>query len=129
MTGDTDTGAHYEQVAEFRHWLKIYDDTKLTTYFPDADEIRVYRAGEMGCIIQLVQNERVEFPEGSVSMGSYCVVGENARAAADYIDAQEARLLEVHGGQFFDNYEANMSKIRDEAAEQFGVSYRFTWEL
>ena len=42
-------GAHYEKVAEFKHWMKIYDDEELT--FSKRGDFNVYRAGEYGCII------------------------------------------------------------------------------
>lgn len=53
VDGDVEIGDHYHKVAEFRSWLKIYDDKELTKVF-NAGEIHVYRAGEMGCIIHLV---------------------------------------------------------------------------
>lgn len=46
-------GSHYRKVATFNHWLKIYDDDKLTLRF-DAKEINIYRAGDFGCIIQTI---------------------------------------------------------------------------
>lgn len=46
----------YELRNIFKGWLKIYDDSSLTQSFY-ADEIYVYRAGEMGCIIQLVNKD------------------------------------------------------------------------
>lgn len=52
VDGDTEIGAHYQLVATFEAWMQIYDDDGLTQKFV-ADEIRVYRAGEFGCIIQL----------------------------------------------------------------------------
>ncbi len=48
---DVSIGKHYELVAEFNSWLKIYDDMELAKSFK-ADVIRVYRAGDWGCIIQ-----------------------------------------------------------------------------
>ena len=52
---DTRIGGHYRKVAEFKHWLKIYDDTSLM-YSVNAAKIIVYRAGDAGCIIQLINN-------------------------------------------------------------------------
>lgn len=54
VDGEAEIGAHYEKVATFAHWFKLYDDSGLTlsTY---GSEINVYRAGEMGCIIQVIQ--------------------------------------------------------------------------
>ena len=48
---DVEIGKHYDLIAEFDGWLKIYDDDALT-FKVVADKILVYRAGEMGCIIQ-----------------------------------------------------------------------------
>ena len=50
---DAEIGSHYKLIAEFNCWLKIYDDDSLS-YKCKADTIKVYRAGEMGCIIQLI---------------------------------------------------------------------------
>lgn len=48
-------GNHYNEVGRFYSWLKIYDDETLVRVFR-AKEIVVYRAGEMGCIIQLIND-------------------------------------------------------------------------
>lgn len=50
---DAEIGAHYKKVADFKHWLKIYDDDELT-YQVNAQEINIYRAGDFGCIIQTI---------------------------------------------------------------------------
>lgn len=50
---DAEIGAHYKKVADFKHWLKIYDDDELT-YRVNAQEINIYRAGDFGCIIQTI---------------------------------------------------------------------------
>ena len=47
-------GNHYEKVTSFNHWLKIYDDDGKT-YEVRAKEINIYRAGNFGCIIQIIQ--------------------------------------------------------------------------
>lgn len=47
---------HYEFVESFDCWLKIYDDTELVCRF-SAEKINVYRAGNFGCIIQLINKE------------------------------------------------------------------------
>ena len=52
VDSDAEIGEHYTKVAEFKGWLRIYDDSFLTHEF-NADKISIYRAGEMGCIIQL----------------------------------------------------------------------------
>lgn len=59
---NVEIGKHYNKVADFKHWLKIYDDRSLvmTIY---AQQINIYRAGEFGCIIQIIkpQKESLEF--------------------------------------------------------------------
>lgn len=52
---NVEIGSHYNKVAEYDSQMKIYDDQELTKVFK-ADKIIVYRAAEMGCIIQLVNN-------------------------------------------------------------------------
>lgn len=49
-------GEHYELELEFSEWLTIYDDTELT-FKARAEKINVYRAGDFGCIIQLINKE------------------------------------------------------------------------
>lgn len=46
-------GSHYELELEFDSWVNVYDDTDLVETFK-ADYIKVYRAGDFGCIIQLI---------------------------------------------------------------------------
>lgn len=53
VNGECEIGEHYRFEAEFYTWLNIYDDDELVKEFR-ADIIRVYRAGEHGCIIQLL---------------------------------------------------------------------------
>lgn len=43
----------FETSSGFKAWVKIYDDEELTKDY-SADKIRVYRAGDFGCIIQLI---------------------------------------------------------------------------
>lgn len=50
---DVEIGPHYELKATFEKWMKIYDDDGLVKTF-ESYKIKVYRAGEMGCIIYLV---------------------------------------------------------------------------
>jgi hypothetical protein len=51
---ETEIGEHYKKTATFNHWLKIYDDETLR-YEVDAKEINIYRAGDFGCIIQIIK--------------------------------------------------------------------------
>lgn len=53
---DVEIGAHYKEETTFRSWLKIYDDSEKT-YEVSAKEIRIYRAGDFGCIIHLINKE------------------------------------------------------------------------
>lgn len=50
---DAEIGEHYQKVANFESWLKIYDDDDLT-YRVNARKINIYRAGDFGCIIQVI---------------------------------------------------------------------------
>ena len=54
IDGDTDVPEHYTLTAEFKNWLKIYDDEGYCTYFR-SPFIRVYQSGQFGCLIQLSQ--------------------------------------------------------------------------
>ena len=50
---DAEIQEHYRLVTEFKNWAKIYDDCDLTQSFR-ASLIKIYRAGDYGCIIQLI---------------------------------------------------------------------------
>ena len=50
-----DIGSHYRKVSTFNHWLKIYDD-EGKTFSCDGKEINIYRSGEFGCIIQIIND-------------------------------------------------------------------------
>ena len=54
VEGEAEIGSYYHKIAEFYTWLKIYDDEGLVKKF-NARKIVVYRAAEMGCIIQIIQ--------------------------------------------------------------------------
>ena len=53
VEGEVEIGNHYEKRADFDSWLKIYDDEGLVKQFK-GKKIIVYRAAEMGCIIQIL---------------------------------------------------------------------------
>lgn len=53
VEGEAEIGSHYEKRAEFNSWLKVYDDEELVKSF-NGNKIIVYRAAEMGCIIQIL---------------------------------------------------------------------------
>lgn len=46
-------GGHYQKIASFSHWLRIYDDDEKT-YEIKAKKIIVYRSGSFGCIIKII---------------------------------------------------------------------------
>lgn len=54
---DAEIGEHYALETTFAHWLRIYDDDGLVRKFY-ADTIKIYRAAERGCVIQLFGEER-----------------------------------------------------------------------
>lgn len=49
-------GSHYTKIATFNYWLKIYDD-QVCTFNEDAKEINIYRSGEFGCIIEVIEED------------------------------------------------------------------------
>lgn len=49
-------GPHYQKIATFSHWLKIYDDSELVRTLRHDGLINVFRAGEFGCIIQCTRS-------------------------------------------------------------------------
>ena len=51
---DAEIANHYKKIDSFTHWLKIYDDEGLTIDVR-GKEINIYRAAEMGCIIQVIK--------------------------------------------------------------------------
>jgi hypothetical protein len=54
VDGEAEIGHYYVKIATFYHWLKIYDDDGLECKF-DGEEINVFRAGDFGCIIQIIK--------------------------------------------------------------------------
>lgn len=46
-------GSHYKLITTFNTWLKIYDDDECT-FRTEGRVINVYRAGEFGCIIEVI---------------------------------------------------------------------------
>lgn len=53
VDGDAEIGSHYKEVYQCKRKLKIYDDDECTARI-FGDDIRVYRAGEKGIIIQTI---------------------------------------------------------------------------
>lgn len=54
VDGNAKIGNHYELECEFENWLKVYDDQGLVETFY-AKHIKIYTAGDFGCIIQLIK--------------------------------------------------------------------------
>lgn len=50
---DDSVPSHYKIVSIFNHWLKIYDDDGRV-FDMSGWEIRVYRAGDFGCVVQIL---------------------------------------------------------------------------
>ena len=57
---------------------------------------------------------------------SYEIFGENAEAAADYINEQESRMISAGAANeyFSEDYHENMKRFKAEAAEKFGVTFK-----
>lgn len=62
----------------------------------------------------------------SIYMETYEIIGENAEAAADYINEQESRMISCGAGNayFSEDYNDNMKRVKAEAAEKFGVTFK-----
>lgn len=65
-----------------------------------------------------------------IYMDTYRIIGENAQAAADYINDQESRMISAGAGNayFSEDYEENMKSFKVAAAEKFGVTFKNMWE-
>ena len=63
----------------------------------------------------------------SIFFGLYEISGEKCEEAADYINEQESRMIRsgFANEYFSEDYEANMRKFREDAAEKFGVTFKF----
>lgn len=59
----------------------------------------------------------------TVFMETYKIIGENADAAADYINEQESCMISAGAGNdyFSEDYYANMKRFKGDAAKKFGV--------
>lgn len=53
---DTEIPEHYDLIVEGLNWLHIIDDSEVTKKFR-AEKIKIYRASQMGCIIQLINED------------------------------------------------------------------------
>lgn len=52
VTEDAEIGSHYEERISSEHGLWIYDDNECTARIV-CDSFKIYRAGQMGCIISV----------------------------------------------------------------------------
>ena len=52
---DAEIGEHYTLVLTFTNWIKIYDDAGLVYKSEHCKEIKIYRSGSFGCIIQCIK--------------------------------------------------------------------------
>lgn len=59
VTEDAEIGSHYKLTFEGKGWITIFDDTRLT-FEARADEIKIFRAGEFGCIVHLLGNVQID---------------------------------------------------------------------
>ena len=61
----------------------------------------------------------------TILMDTYKILGENAEAAADYINNQESRMISAGAGNayFSEDYRENMKRFKSEATERFGVTF------
>lgn len=59
-------------------------------------------------------------------MDTYKILGENAEAAADYINDQESRMISAGAANeyFSEDYHENMKRFKTETAEKFGVTFK-----
>lgn len=56
---DTAIPEHYKKITTFNKWLKVYDDGQRIIEFR-AKKINIYRAGNFGMIVQLIESENEE---------------------------------------------------------------------
>lgn len=63
----------------------------------------------------------------TILFGFYEISGEKCEEAADYVNEQESRMIQYgFANEYFsEDYEANMRKFRADAAEKFGVTFKF----
>lgn len=62
----------------------------------------------------------------TILMDTYKILGENAEAAADYINDQESRMISAGAANkyFSEDYHENIKRFKAEAAEKFGVTFK-----
>lgn len=65
-----------------------------------------------------------------ILMDTYRIIGDNAEAAADYINDQESRMISAGAGNpyFSEDYNDNLEHFKAAAAEKFGVIYKNIWD-
>lgn len=62
----------------------------------------------------------------TILMDTYKILGENAEAAADYINDQESRMISAGAANeyFSEDYHENIKRFKAEAAEKFRVTFK-----
>lgn len=62
----------------------------------------------------------------TILMDTYKILGENAEAAADYINDQESRMISAGAANeyFSEDYHENIKRFKAKAAEKFGVTFK-----
>lgn len=56
VSEDTVIPEHYKKITTFNKWLKVYDDEQRIIEFR-AKKINIYRAGNFGMIVQLIESK------------------------------------------------------------------------
>lgn len=62
----------------------------------------------------------------TILMDTYKILGENAEAAADYINDQESRMISAGAANeyFSEDYHENIKRFKAEDAEKFRVTFK-----
>lgn len=80
-----DIPEHYKKVAEFSTWLKIYDDTGLTSTIK-GERIEVFRAGDFGCIIKVSDKKIEDTEKADIRYKELYNAIENVNENIEYIE-------------------------------------------
>lgn len=80
-----DIPGHYEKIAEFSTWLKIYDDTGLTSTIK-GERIEVFRAYDFGCIIKVSDKKIDDVEKGDIRYKQLYNAIENINENIEYLE-------------------------------------------
>lgn len=108
VKGDAQIGAHYELVFAGEKWVRIYDDFGKS-FEAYADMIKIYKAGNFGCIIQLLNKQ-------DNNNDIYVSVGRK-------YDNNEIEIIS-NGDKFYALYGWNGEKFYDcfEVEDKYGIA-------